>query len=235
MTLTEKAGLDIKKIGVITFAFLILEVALYLYADKPMAEYMRALDETSHGLIDFFRRITDLGKGAWYLWPCGIATIFCAFLSRGRDVPSPYRRLFGYIGVRALFIFATVGISGIVVDIIKPIAGRARPLLWLKDHIYGFDPLTTLGFAWNAMPSGHATTAIALAFALTKLYPRGGVLWFAYGLILSASRVMVDAHYLSDVCAGAFLGWLTVVLFSQYGMQTLAKIIFPIDTAPSKE
>jgi membrane-associated phospholipid phosphatase len=214
--------------------FFIFEGALFLYADKYVAAYAGALDETSHGLIEFFRNITDLGKGVWYLWPCGIATIFCAFLSRGGNVPSPYRRLFGYVGMRAFFLFATIGISGIVADIIKPIAGRARPLLWFRDNIYGFDPFTSLGFAWNSMPSGHATTAFALAFSLAILYPRGRIVWYSYALLLSLSRVMVNAHYLSDVCSGAALGGVTVWLFTIYGMRPLSKVIFPIDNSPAK-
>jgi membrane-associated phospholipid phosphatase len=85
------------------------------------------------------------------------------------------------------------------------------------------------------MPSGHTTTAFALAFSLSFLYPRLRPLWFAYALVLAASRVMVDAHYLSDVCAGALLGWLTVWVFTKYGMIHVWKVIFPIDTSLAKK
>ncbi len=210
--------------------FLLFETAMFLYADRPLAAYAKMLDHTDPALTDFFRSITDFGKSKWYLWPCGLATIFCSFLSRGKDVKTGYRRLCGYIGVRAFFLFGTIGISGIVADIIKPLAGRARPLLWLRDGIYGFSPFTRAGFLWNAMPSGHTTTAFALAFSLSLLYPRGRPLWFTYALLLGASRIMVDAHYLSDVCAGAVLGWMTVRLFAKYGMPCLGKVIFPIDS-----
>jgi membrane-associated phospholipid phosphatase len=230
MTLKKNAAKTVVWIA----GFLALEVLLFLYADRPLAGYAKTLDETSHGLIEFFRSITDLGKGAWYLWPCGLATICCAFLSRGADVPSFYRRLSGYIGVRALFLFGTVGISGIAVNIIKPLLGRARPLLWLRDGLYGFEPFSYFTPLWNGMPSGHATTAFALAFSLAKLYPRGRPLWFAYALLLALSRLMVNAHYLSDVFAGVLLGWLTVRLFSQYGMSPLSKVIFPIDSPAPK-
>jgi len=175
--------------------------------DRPLAEYVKALDGTSHGLIDFFRSFTDFGKASWYLWPSGISVIFCSFLSRGEDVPPRYRRLFGYVGIRALFLFGAVGVSGIVADILKVLAGRARPLLWLKDWVYGFEP-GALSFLWHGMPSGHAATAFAVAFCLVKMYPRWQALWFACALLLASSRVMVDAHYLSDVLAGAALGWL---------------------------
>ncbi len=214
-----------------TLGFVLIEALSFAYADQPIAAYMRGLGspEGAPGLIAFFRRITDLGLGCWYLWPCGIATIFCAFLSRGSDVPARYRHLFGYIGIRALFLFATIGISGIAANIVKPLVGRARPTLWLHDGIYGFDPFTFADAAWKSFPSGHATTVFAFAFALAFLYPRGRFLWFAYALLLSLSRIFVNAHFLSDVLAGGVLGWLSVCFFKNHGMTPVGEIIFPID------
>ena len=85
------------------------------------------------------------------------------------------------------------------------------------------------------MPSGHTTTAFALAFSLSTLYSRLRPLWFAYALVLATSRVMVDAHYLSDVVAGAMLGFLTVHLFTKYGIIQSWKVIFPIDRCGCKQ
>ena len=232
MTLKQK---NILLVVAALFGFLLLESLLFFYVDRPVALYTKALDSSAHNLIEFFRAITDLGKSKWYLWPCGLGVLACGFLARGRDVRPVYRRLFAYLGVRAFFLFVPIAVSGIVADILKPLVGRARPALILREGVYGFDPLTAHGFIWNGMPSGHATTAFALACALTFLYPRLRLLWFAYALVLAASRVMVDAHYVSDVCAGAFLGWLTVRLFIKYGMIHVWKVIFPIDSLPIKK
>ena len=216
-------------IASVAVGFFLFETLLFFYVDRPLAVYTHALDASAHDLIDFFRAITDLGKAKWYLWPCGLAALFCGFLVRGRGVLPAYRRLFAYVGVRAFFLFATLSLSGILADIVKPFAGRARPRLWLDSQVFGFDPFNTYGFLWNGMPSGHTTTAVALACSLSVFYPRLRVLWFAFALLIAASRVMVDAHYLSDVCAGAMLGWLTVRIFVNYGMIHVWKVIFPID------
>ncbi len=217
------------KPAAIIAGFLALEILLYLYIDRPLAVLMRDMGSFDPNFTDFFRTITDLGKSVWYLVPCGLAVLFCAFLSRGKDVPPAYRRLFGYVGLRALFLFLTIGVSGIVADIIKPIAGRARPILYLRDSFFGFAPFNAQGFLWNGFPSGHTTTAVALACSLSLLYPRARILWFTYAGLLTASRVIVNAHYLSDVCAGAFLGWATTYLLYQHGMFRINAIIFPID------
>jgi len=134
-----------------------------------------------------------------------------------------------------MFVFLCVGISGIVTDMIKPILGRARPVEWVRDAAYGFHPLTFQA-AWNGMPSGHATTAASLALVLIVLFPRGRVVWILLALLLAGSRVMVNAHYLSDVFAGCAVGLLTTLLILRHrtikGKFPLEKGIFPIDKRP---
>jgi undecaprenyl-diphosphatase len=56
------------------------------------------------------------------------------------------------------------------------------------------------------MPSGHATTAFAAAVAIALIWPRLRWPMLVYAVIIAASRVALDAHYLSDVIAGAFVG-----------------------------
>jgi len=214
--------------------FILFESLLYCFFDKPTALFFSIREITHPSFFSFFQNITILGLSKWYLIPCGLVTIFCAFLARGKDVLPSYRRLFAYVGIRTFLLFITLSLSGIIADIIKPIVGRARPHLWLQDAIYGFTPFTA-NARWNSFPSGHATTAFALAFSLSFLYPRLRPLWLAYAFLIAASRVVIDAHYLSDVCAGAFLAWLTVHLFLKYGMIHCWKVIFPIDTATSKK
>jgi undecaprenyl-diphosphatase len=56
------------------------------------------------------------------------------------------------------------------------------------------------------MPSGHATTAFAAAVALGALWPRARPLLWIYAVTIALSRVIIAAHYPSDVIAGAFVG-----------------------------
>lgn len=58
----------------------------------------------------------------------------------------------------------------------------------------------------DAFPSGHAVHAGALASALARLHPRwAGTAW-SLALALSATRVVLLAHWPSDVAAGLILG-----------------------------
>ena len=52
-------------------------------------------------------------------------------------------------------------------------------------------------------PSAHAATAVGLAIALGVLYPRGRWLFIAFAFLAGLQRIEAQAHFASDVLAGA--------------------------------
>lgn len=58
----------------------------------------------------------------------------------------------------------------------------------------------------SGFPSGHTTFAFALAWLLTRAYPRLAPLWFAVAVSIGWSRVEGHAHFPYQVLCGAFLG-----------------------------
>ena len=126
------------------------------------------------------------------------------------------------LAARAAFIFAAVALPGLVADILKPVFGRVRPRLLFADRVYGFTWHGADAAHWS-FPSGHAVTIAALAAALFVVYP---ALWPVYALaalLVAASRVIVDAHYLSDIIAGLYLGlvatWALAAAAKHNGLQ----------------
>jgi membrane-associated phospholipid phosphatase len=220
-----------RRLILLALGFAALEALLILFIDRPLSDFMRALDSTHHALIDFFRAYTDYAKSKWYLWPSAFGILACALLLR-TPIAAMRRAAMRRAGHNLLFLFASIALSGIATDIIKPILGRARPVEILRDHLYGFRPFT-FHAAMNGMPSGHATTAAALAATLVILYPRGRIFWLILGAALGLSRVMVNAHYLSDVVAGTLVGGLVTLVVARFrdaqGMFPFAQGIFPID------
>jgi membrane-associated phospholipid phosphatase len=204
--------------------FIAIETALFLFVDRPLALAVQSLDASHPALIAAFRSFTDFGKSAWYLWPSAFGIITCAVICR-RAAGMKQRQTAARWGERLLLIFITVAASGLMCDGIKPLMGRARPSLLLRQDIYGFAPFTFRA-AWNAMPSGHATTAMTLAFILSCLWARGRPLWLALGILLAISRIMVNAHYLSDTLGGAALAAVTVAIV----WHKREKWIFPISS-----
>jgi undecaprenyl-diphosphatase len=103
------------------------------------------------------------------------------------------------------FLFVAIAVPSLFVTIIKRLIGRARPFVGSAADPFLYQPLV-----WRAdyasMPSGHATTAFAAAIAIALVWPRLRWPMLVYAVIIAASRVVLDAHYLSDVIVGAFVG-----------------------------
>jgi len=121
----------------------------------------------------------------------------------------------------ALLILSTTVISGILVNIVKVIFGRARPQLYANEHLYGFF-WAKMDVLYRSFPSGHATTAIAVWLGFALLFPRYRRWLIGVGVLIALSRVLLTQHYLSDVLIGGWLGAMTtLVLYRMIGLGEL--------------
>jgi membrane-associated phospholipid phosphatase len=99
----------------------------------------------------------------------------------------------------------SVILAGLVPHIFKYLVRRERPNRSLiKGSRKG---VPRLGNAWDSFPSGHAVHLGAIAGSLARMLPRPWrpTVWLASGA-LAASRVVLLAHYPTDVLAGWGLG-----------------------------
>lgn len=62
--------------------------------------------------------------------------------------------------------------------------------------------------ALQSFPSGHTATAVGLAIALSRLYPKGWPLFTCYAALAAGQRVASGAHFVSDTLAGAAVAFL---------------------------
>ena len=124
-------------------------------------------------------------------------------------------------------------VAGTIIGIMKGVFGRARPGTWpgtpqwvpFRGGWHGFWHQTNVGFA-----SGDACQAFVWAEVLALAVPR--LRWPAYlwATITAGQRLVVGAHYLSDVLTGALVGVVTVrVLF-----RILSRFAGPGQDAPAE-
>jgi 4-amino-4-deoxy-L-arabinose transferase-like glycosyltransferase len=141
------------------------------------------MEQTSH-----------LGKG-WYL-----SIVSAGILGFGMLLKKKPLRETGELGLYALII------AGIVVQVVKGLIGRPRPRL-VDEGITHWAPFLTGGaHGYDSFPSGHATSAFALALVFARFFPQGRILFYAVASFISLSRLFVGAHFLSDVVGGIYLG-----------------------------
>jgi membrane-associated phospholipid phosphatase len=181
-------------------ALLVIGWAL-AFVDGPVAE---AVKHAPGWVIVVFDVLTDFGRSGWFLWPLGGVLLVLAVLASTALAPVQ-RLIIAAVAVRAGFLFAAIAAPSLFVTVIKRVIGRARP--FVGEHA---DPFHYVLFSWRAdyasMPSGHATTAFAAAVAVGVLWPRLRAPMLVYALVIAVSRVVLDAHYVSDVIAGAIAG-----------------------------
>jgi undecaprenyl-diphosphatase len=199
----------------LTMALAALVIALALWVaghwfDERLIRWARTAPPA---VVRFFAFITNLGASGW-MWIVGLPLAGFAMLARGQGRGPRIDAGLLVIAQRALFLLASIGVSGIAAQIVKQIVGRGRPKLLDELGPFHFDAFA-LRSTYASFPSGHAATAFAVAVALAWFLPRWRLPLFLLAAAIAASRVMVGAHYPSDVIAGAFLGTLSAMFVAR--------------------
>jgi membrane-associated phospholipid phosphatase len=124
----------------------------------------------------------------------GVTVLFWTYirLSRRTDLARPADQM-----------LCCVALAGILPHLVKRLVDRKRPD---RVVVHGRRPPRS-GNAWNSFPSGHALHLGAIVGSLTRLSPdRFRILVWPSITALVATRIMLLAHYVSDVVAGLVLG-----------------------------
>jgi membrane-associated phospholipid phosphatase len=170
-----------------------------LAIDLPVAQYLKA-----HPLRGELARIVRLSEVFGWGGTVTILIFTAAALdSRGWRVLLPLAA-------------SSLG-SGLIADGLKLLIARWRPSAMppscdsVSDTFIGWWPLLggsggAHGHAIQSFPSAHSATAAGLAAALAMLYPRGRWLFAAFAALAMFQRIEAQAHWCSDVLAGAVLG-----------------------------
>ncbi len=202
-------GYSLASVNLILLAFLVFDTPLGLSAK-----------ELPKRLVTIAGDVTDIGRLTVIF--SVTATVLLAGILIGRRLSGVRRRYRMAILVQmAVYFSLSVASASLVAHGLKLAIGRARPLLYDSEGIFGLRPFAG-DFFYESFPSGHSTHVGAVFAALALLFPRFRILFLSLGLWLGATRIILGVHYPSDVVAGLALGaWFafaTAVLFSRFGI-----------------
>lgn len=187
--------------GTIGFMLLSGSIALLFYSK---VEVQLWVDSRHLPWLDtFFTYLTHLGDGMAFVAVILLMTLWRSY----------------YHAFEGLLSFATSGLCTqllkrtLFADILRP-----KGLLGAQLHyIPGIDVHTAHSF-----PSGHTTTAFALAtFLALHSTPQRGIFWALAAALVGFSRIYLNQHFLPDVLAGAALGtvWATFIHYRLLPLQ----------------
>lgn len=178
---------------------LILMIFCYGYVDIPVMQYFAA-NKALDSLADYISMI-----GRYYDYIVGLILAVWFWIHHR----SAMRRR------QALFFGICWGVSNAAGSALKFLCGRYRPKMLTEHNLYGFHGHgTSHGMA--SFPSGHTLDAVAIAAALWILWPRSRPWCTAWAVSMGMSRIIVRAHYVSDVLGGALLAFLCVYFISKW-------------------
>lgn len=188
---TIRPGALFMQLSILLMAFLLLIVLFFSKATSFLLfNYYH-----STMLDNFFTYYTYLGDGIVAVLIIGVL-LLC-----GKKV----------LSTRLFFSFV---VSGITSQILKNIFHTPRPKSFFihQSYHYFIEGITHSGF--HSFPSGHTTTAFAMATTLACHF-RQKILCFVF-LVLAAgvgySRIYLGQHFVEDVFAGMVLGISTATL-----------------------
>jgi membrane-associated phospholipid phosphatase len=186
-----KTATEIKRSGII-WAALIAVAALALIAafflDQFVVTWVSA--HVSRQCTRVMEIVTWVGD-----WPlhtiAGAIGLGVAFAAKNKV----WMRIF-------LAMLVALALAGIASRVIKITAGRARPFVSTQKQWSG----PRFSSKFNAFPSGHTASSTAFFVALLLRRKKIGVALLPIPILIALSRILVDAHYLSDVTFAAILG-----------------------------
>lgn len=186
-------------IGVAALAALAIGILMFA-VDVATIKQMPARGTAS---LWWLRIFSDFGKSTYVLWAlAGLLLVILLVLPLLSDVS---RSILIAFGVRIQYLFFAVLFAVLCSEVLKYIIGRSRPFVGGDANAFYYQHFAG-NPAFESLPSGHATTAFALAFAVSAVWRRMTLFMFVYAVLICVSRIVLLAHHPSDVVAGALTG-----------------------------
>jgi len=213
----------IKKIKIELIILALLLVHIFILGNTDIRiynlfyEYIGSLNNIY--LKKFFINITEIGDSLWFFIISILGFLITYFLSKSKIK----NKFIQNSKIFFIFLFTATLLTGALTQLIKHIIGRPRPNYSSENNFFGFE-FFSFESSLHSFPSGHTSTIFIVALALSMLTPKIKIYYIFFALIVGFSRVIVGAHFLTDVIGGiviAFVGIkLTSLIFKNFTIES---------------
>lgn len=200
----------------------VLGVGFLLYTvDQDIHQWSQ--DHRSSSSEDFSKAITHLGHGGFLA-----GLISALYVSGELSHNNSLRKT-------ALLSLESWVTTGIIVRSLKIITGRARPETGEPSHAFH---LFSLRSRFNSLPSGHASSAFAVATVIADQSRKTYLDILAYSLatLVALSRIHNNKHWASDVFLGSSIGYFVAKKISDLDRnRDSKKVQFSFQFSPQRQ
>jgi membrane-associated phospholipid phosphatase len=188
-----------KIVGFIVIVLLVL--FSYHFVDRQTALFVKSLWKPGSRFSFFSISIPDI------LFPlvCIItAAAWAAYIVLTRKgVYAKHAQYFRLVAV-------AVPASFLIKSLMKTIVGRINARYWIyHPSLNDLHWLQGRGH-YTGFPSGHMAVFAALAIATVRFYPQSRNACWGLLAVLAAALILTDYHFVADVIAGAYVGYVIV-------------------------
>ena len=200
MTFLNQLNAQEKKVSI----YLLIGALFFLLFDYSIASFFHSLNYQTKSL---FGTLTHFGDSLYFFIPTILTWALVKIIKSKNQIINTISEI-------SLFIFLNILLSGIVTQILKHVIGRPRPVLF-----NGFEQksLSIISFdsKWHSFPSGHTATIFAFIFCMVLLFPKIKNILITVAIIIASTRVIVGAHFISDIFGGALVAYLSSIFISK--------------------
>ena len=200
MTFFNQLNSQEKRISI----YLLIGAFFFLLFDYSVASFFDSINYQTKSL---FGTLTHFGDSLYFFVP----TILIWSLIK---IIKSKNQIMETISDISLFIFLNILLSGIVTQILKHIIGRPRPVLYNGFELKSLD-IIQFDSKWHSFPSGHTATIFAFIFCMIFLFPKIKNALITIAIIIASTRVIVGAHFISDIFGGTLVAYLSTIFISK--------------------
>lgn len=194
------------------FLFTALYLICWQWFDLPLAIWAHHSFLPNTVTYDYSQAISHVFASAHWTYLALLCLIFMviAYVIDDRSIARNW-----------LFVATCILLTQLIGFSFKFLLARYRPIEWFNHGLYGLH-FFSRQHDWNSTPSGHTLSTVAGCLALSKLFKQCVLTWLliVLAIVVGLTRIIVTAHYLSDVLFGAYLAllvvvWLNAVFFNR--------------------
>ena len=188
----------------VIFVLLVLSILMSLPFDQRICQYVLTLPR--NWIYFSIRDMSIWGEAGGYI---GVALVLwlgflgAVKLSRNEEKRRELQAWANAFG----FAFLTFCVTGLIEITLKFLIGRERPSSLVHFNNFVFHPFT-FDPHFQSFPSGHTQAMFTFAFLVSARFRWLRVPAFIYAGLIGFSRVIQNAHFLSDVAGGILMAWL---------------------------